>query len=48
MAHPALDAEADLAQRLAKLVQNAGWLGWGYGDYVTEQVTEIQQHFGDV
>ena len=48
LAHPALYAEADLAQRLAKLVQNAGRLGWGYGDYVTEQVTEIQQHFGDV
>jgi hypothetical protein len=48
LAHPDLYAEADLAPRLAKRVRNAGWLGWGYGDYVTEQVTEIQQHFGDV
>lgn len=47
LAYPDLYAEADLAQRLAKLVRNAGRLGWGYGDYVTEQVAEIQQHFGD-
>lgn len=48
LAHPNLYEQADLAQRLAKLVRDAGWLGWGYGDYVTEQVAEIQQHFGDV
>ena len=47
-AHPDLYEEADLAQRLADLAGDAGWLGWGYGDYVTEQVAEIQQHFGDV
>lgn len=48
LAHPELYEEANLAQRLADLSKNAGWLGWGYGDYVTEQVAEIQQHFGDV
>ena len=48
LAHPDLYEEANLAQRLADLSKNAGWLGWGYGDYVTEQVAEIQQHFGDV
>lgn len=48
LAHPDLYAEADLAQRLAKLGRDAGWLGWGYGDYVTELVAEIQQHFGDM
>lgn len=48
LAHPDLYAEADLAQRLAKLARDAGWMGWGYGDYVSEQVAEIQQHFGDI
>jgi hypothetical protein len=48
LAHPDLYEQADLAQRLAKLAREAGWLGWGYGDYVTEQVAEIQQHFRDV
>jgi hypothetical protein len=48
LAHPDLYEQADLAPRLAKLARDAGWLGWGYGDYVTEQVAEIQQHFGDV
>ena len=48
LAHPDLYEEADLAQRLANLARDAGWLGWGYGDYVSDQVAEIQQHFGDV
>ncbi len=48
LAHPDLYAKAGLAQRLVKLQRDAGWLGWGYGDYVTEQVAEIQQQFGDV
>jgi hypothetical protein len=43
-AHPHLYREADLAPRLTRLLRNAGDLGWGYGDYVTEQVTEIQRH----
>ena len=48
LAHPDLYEQTNLAQRLAKLAQDAGWLGWGYGGYVTEVVAEIQQHFGDV
>jgi hypothetical protein len=48
LAYPDLYEQANLAQRLAKLARDAGWLGWGYGDYVTEQVVEIQQRFGDV
>jgi len=48
LAHPDLYERADLAPRLAKLARDAGWLGWGYGDYVTEQVADIRQHFGDV
>jgi hypothetical protein len=35
LAHPDRYAGADLAQRLAKLGRDAGWLGWGYGDHVT-------------
>jgi hypothetical protein len=48
LAHSNLYEEADLAQRLTKLLREAGPLGWGYGDYVTEQISEIQQFFGDV
>jgi hypothetical protein len=48
LAHPGLYEEGDLPQRLADLAADAGWMGWGYGDYVSETVTEIQQHFGDV
>lgn len=48
LANPDFYEQADLAQRLADLGRDAGWLGWGYGDYVTEQVAKIQQHFGDV
>jgi hypothetical protein len=47
-AHPQLYEEADLAQRLVTLVQDTHWVGWGYGDYVREQVAEIRQHFGDI
>jgi hypothetical protein len=47
LAHPDLYEKAGLAQRLANLAREAGWLGWGSGDYVTEQVAEIQQQFGD-
>lgn len=48
LAHPHLYEEGELAQRLAKLARDAGWLGWGYGDYVTEQVAAIRQRFADV
>ena len=47
LANPALYEESDLAQRLTKLLRNAGDIAWGYGDYVTEQIDEIQQFFGD-
>jgi hypothetical protein len=36
------------AQRLANLALDAGWLGWGDGDDVTEQVAAIQQHCGNM
>ena len=48
LAHSDLYEQTNLTHRLAKLAREAGWLGWGYGDYVTEQVADIQQHFGDV
>ena len=46
-AYPDLYEQADLAQRLARLAGEAAWIGWGYGDFVSEQVAEIQQHFSD-
>jgi hypothetical protein len=48
LANPGFYEQGNLAQRLTDLQQNAGWLGWGYGDYVTEQVDEIRQQVGDV
>lgn len=48
LANPACYAEGDLAQRVIELGREAGWLGWGYGDYVTEVVGAIREHFGDV
>jgi hypothetical protein len=48
LANPHLYEEGDLSLRLPRLVRNAGWMGWGYGDYVTEQVSEIMHHFGDI
>ncbi len=47
LVHPNLYEEGDLAQRLAKLRRDAGPIGWGYGDYVTECIDEIRQHFND-
>ena len=41
-----LYAEGDLSLRLEKLVRAAGWMGWGYGDFVTDQVGKIQKRFG--
>lgn len=46
--HPKMYEDANLAQRLSQLLKDAGWLGWGYGDYVREQVGKIQKYFGDV
>lgn len=48
LANPGYYAEGDLAQRLIDLGREAGGLGWGYGDFVTEVVGEIQKRFGDV
>jgi hypothetical protein len=48
LAHPHLYEEANLARRVAQLAKDASWVGWGYGDFVREQVGRIQQHFGDV
>ena len=48
LTHPACYEEADLALRLAKLAGNAGGIGWGYGDYVREQIEMVQEQFGDV
>ena len=48
LANPHFYTWGNLAQRLADLQQNAEWLGWGYGDYVTELVNEIRQQIGDV
>lgn len=38
--------EGGLLIRLEKLVQAAGWMGWGYDDFVTDQVGKIQKRFG--
>lgn len=48
LANPNLYETGDLSLRLPRLVRMASWMGWGYGDYVTEQVSKIMQHFGDV
>jgi len=48
LANPHLYEEGDLSLRLPRLARDAGWIGWGYGDYVTEQVSGIMRHFGDV
>jgi hypothetical protein len=48
LANPHLYEAGDLSLRLPRLAQAAGWMGWGYGDHITEQVSKIMQHFGDV
>jgi hypothetical protein len=48
LANPGFYHEGDLALRLADLQQNSRWLGWGYGDYVNEQVNKIRQQMGDL
>lgn len=45
LANPQLYEEGDLARRVERLERDAGGMGWGYGDYVTEQVDKIEQHF---
>ena len=46
--NPNLYETGDFSLRLPRLLNMASWMGWGYGDYVTEQVSKIMQHFGDV
>ena len=41
-----LYAEGNFSSCLEKLVRAAGWMGWGYGDFVTDQVGKIQARFG--
>lgn len=48
MANPHLYEEGDISLRLPRLIRDAGEMGWGYGDYVTEQVSKIMQHLSDV
>ena len=47
LANPALYEADKIAFRLTKLARSAGDLGWGYGDYVTDEIAKIQAHFGD-
>ena len=44
---PELYNEVDVAQRLWRLQRNAAGIGWGYGDYVNQQIDKIRAHFGD-
>jgi hypothetical protein len=48
LANPHMYEKGDLSLRLPRLARDAGVMGWGYGDYVTEQVSQIMHHFGDV
>jgi len=48
LANPHVYDKGDLSLRLPRLEKDAGWMGWGYGDYVTDQVSKIMRHFGDV
>jgi hypothetical protein len=48
LANPALYEEGDIAWRLTKLARAAGNLGWGYGDYVTDEIKKIQHQFGEI
>jgi hypothetical protein len=47
LANPQLYEQADFSLRLPHLASKAGWMGWGYGDYVTAKVYEIMFYFGD-
>lgn len=47
LANPDLYEEGNISLRLPKLARAAGQVGWGYGDYVSEQVAEIMGYFGD-
>ena len=48
LANPHLYEGGNISLRLPKLSRAAGWMGWGYGDYVSEQVAEIMACFGDI
>jgi hypothetical protein len=45
LANPQKYEEGDLARRIERLGRDGGDIGWGYGDYVQEQVDMIEQHF---
>ena len=40
--------EVNTAHRLWRLQIDASQVGWGYGDYVSDRVGEIQDHFRDL
>jgi hypothetical protein len=48
LANPPLYETHNLAWRLTKLLRAGGSLGWGYGDYLSEQIGKVQRKFGDV
>jgi hypothetical protein len=39
--------EVDVAQHLWRLQRDAAAIGWGYGDYLSQQIDKIRAHFGD-
>ncbi|MBK8128944.1 MAG: hypothetical protein IPK53_08355 [bacterium] len=41
LANPHMYEKGDLSLRLPRLARDAGVMGWGYGDYVTEQASQI-------
>ena len=48
LANPTLYETRNLSRRLTKLLRAGGDLGWGYGDYLSEQIGKVQRKFGDV
>ena len=48
LANPPLYETHNLSRRLTKLLRAGGDLGWGYGDYLSEQIGKVQRKFGDV
>jgi hypothetical protein len=47
LANPPLYERPKLSWRLTKLLRTGGEIGWGYGDYLTENIQKVQQFFGD-
>lgn len=46
--HPTAYEMQDFGSRLRKLQERAGWMGWGYGDAVTEMVQDVLRFTGDI